>query len=319
MNERNQCIPPLASQEGRIPKFLGVVLWSLTLIYFGARFLQLSGRVPLLVVIALHVLTPLTFALLHGAILYRIRGILIFVGLFLLIGNLFENLSVLTGFPFGHYYFTKLMGPKIFNIPIFLGLAYLGMAYLSWTLARLILRTGQGPISGFSLVLVPVLSGLIMTAWDLSQDPSWSTILHLWIWPHGGAYFGVPVSNFLGWYFTNYVIFQTFAFYLLLDRMEGKALPSSYWRLAVLFYGVSAAGNLLRMIPRAGFEVVTDPAGVQWNVRGITTAGALVSIFIMGSFAFVAWLRVPQQNAQAPAGRIREPLIPERPKGLKLT
>jgi putative membrane protein len=46
-----------------------------------------------------------------------------------------------------------------------------------------------------------------MVAWDLSMDPVWSTVMHSWIWLQGGAYFGVPVSNFLGWYLTVYVIY----------------------------------------------------------------------------------------------------------------
>jgi hypothetical protein len=54
------------------------------------------------------------------------------------VGNLSENLGVATGFPFGRYYFVELMGPKLFHVPVLLGLAYIGMAYVSWTLARLI-------------------------------------------------------------------------------------------------------------------------------------------------------------------------------------
>ncbi len=209
MNERKECsarsvaIEPsnvTSAQEVRIPKFLNLVLSSLVLIYSAARLLQLSGRVPILAVIALHVLAPLAFTLLHGAVRYRIRGIVIFVVWFLLVGNIFENVSVITGFPFGHYYFTDLMGPKLFHVPIFLGLAYVGMAYLSWTLASLILGKGQVSLVGFNVVSVPALASVIVVAWDLSQDPAWSTVLHLWVWPRGGAYFGLPWSNFLGWY-----------------------------------------------------------------------------------------------------------------------
>ena len=49
-----------------------------------------------------------------------------------------ENLSIATGFPFGHYEFLALMGPKLFRVPILLGLAYIGMAYVSWILGCLI-------------------------------------------------------------------------------------------------------------------------------------------------------------------------------------
>jgi hypothetical protein len=37
--------------------------------------------------------------------------------------------------------------------------------------------------------------------------------------------------------------------------------------------------------------VVVDATGTAWNVSGILTASALVSIFIMGAFTLFAWMR----------------------------
>jgi putative membrane protein len=218
---------------------------------------------------------------------YGLRGIVAFMAICLVVGNAFENLSILTGFPFGHYYFTGLMGPRILHVPILLGLAYVGMGYLSWTLGLLILR-------GVRVLTVPLAASFIMVAWDLSMDPVWSTIMHSWIWPRGGVYCGVPVSNFLGWYLTVYVIYQLFALYLRRHAIPSHSLPLSYWRVAILFYGVSAAGNLA-LVPRAGLSVVSDPTGAQWKVSGILAASALVSIFVMGAFALLAWLRLGEE------------------------
>ncbi|HXR16746.1 MAG TPA: carotenoid biosynthesis protein [Terriglobales bacterium] len=134
-----------------------------------------------------------------------------------------------------------------------------------------------------------------------SQDPVWSTILHLWIWRDGGAYFGVPVSNFLGWYLTVYVFYQLFALYLRGRSANPKPLPSSYWKPAVLFYAASAAGNVLLLVPQAGPSVVLDPSGAQWKVSDITGTCAVVSIFTMGAFTLLAWVRLatsrPKRNA----------------------
>ena len=71
----------------------------------------------MIVVVALHVVPAAAFALLHGAQFYQWRGILIFSALCLFTGNLFENLGIRTGFPFGHYHFTALMGPAIWGVP----------------------------------------------------------------------------------------------------------------------------------------------------------------------------------------------------------
>jgi len=80
-----------------------MVLWILIAIYAAARVLQISPGVPMLAVVALHVFPPAIFALIHGAKLYQWRGSVMFVALCMVVGNIFENLSILTGFPFGHF------------------------------------------------------------------------------------------------------------------------------------------------------------------------------------------------------------------------
>jgi putative membrane protein len=47
-----------------------------------------------------------------------LRGVLIFVVICFVIANLFENLAVAMGLPFGRYYFTNAMGAKLFQVPI---------------------------------------------------------------------------------------------------------------------------------------------------------------------------------------------------------
>jgi len=120
--------------------------------------------------------------------------------------------------------------------------------------------------------------------------------LRAWIWLGGGAYFGVPVTNFLGCYLTVYVIYQLFALFLKGRSIESIPLASDYWRQAVLFYAVSAAGNILLAIPQPVPITVSDASGAQWRVQDITAASALVSIFVMGAFALMAWVRLADQE-----------------------
>lgn len=274
-------------------------LWALVILYAAARVLQVfPGRVPMLAVVALHVLPPALFALIHGAMFYRTRGILFFIALCLVVGNIFENFGVLTGFPFGRYYFTDLMGPKLFFVPVLLGLAYVGMAYLSWTLARLIVVNGRSPSGRTRVIVVPLVAAIIMVAWDVAMDPVWGTVLRAWVWLKGGSYFGVPVSNFAGWYLTVYVIYQIFALYLRRRTINPRQLPSGYWKVAVMFYAVSAAGNILLAIPHGAPTVVSDSAGVQWKVSQIIGACVFVSIFVMGTFSVLAWLSLARSGAK---------------------
>jgi uncharacterized membrane protein len=273
--------------------------WILLAIYAGSRFLQVwRGHLSVVWVVVLHVVPPLLFAILHGAIAYRVRGILVFLGCCLVIGNLMENVGVQIGFPFGRYYFTDLMGPKIFAVPILLGLAYIGMAYVSWGVGQLMLGCTGRRLSGAQLFTLPLLASFVMVAWDLSMDPVWSTIMHAWIWLDGGAYFGVPVSNFFGWFLTVSLILQAFALWTRSHVDEENSLPAAYWRFPVVFYLASAAGNLLLSIPRLGAATVADPAGVRWRIGSITGTSALVSVLVMGAFALAACLQPADRNGE---------------------
>jgi hypothetical protein len=75
---------------------INVGLWALIVLYAASRVLQVyPGKVPFVGIVALHVLPPAFFAVIHGARRYGHRGVLIFVVLFLVIGNVVENVGVL--------------------------------------------------------------------------------------------------------------------------------------------------------------------------------------------------------------------------------
>jgi|SRR6516165_10458648 putative membrane protein len=135
-----------------------------------------------------------------------------------------------------------------------------------------------------------------MTAWDLAQDPVWSTLLHAWRWRDGGTWFGVPLTNYAGWLLTVFLIYLAFALYL---RSRSTALPvpkDPHWRSALLLYALCALGNALQTLRPQPLEFVCDNAGKLWRTASILYASALVSIFIMGSFALFAWLRIPTER-----------------------
>ena len=168
------------------------------------------------------------------------------------------------------------------------------MGYLSWTLARLLLGKTNGAITGTSLIGVPLVASFLMVAWDLTFDPVASTINGAWIWEQGGAYFGVPFSNFLGWFLTVFIFFTLFAFYLS-RRAPASAssgrLAGQYWLQAVALYAAAAIPALLGPLANSAVGAVTDPAGTVWQATDIYLGVALVAIFTMVAFAVIATLR----------------------------
>jgi len=281
------------------------LLLTLLLLYVIARILQLfAGRIPSLLIVIFHVIPPALFAVIHGARIYRLRGILVFATLCLGVGILFESVSLRTGFPFGHYRFTNLMGPKVFDLPILLALAYVGMGYLSWVLSIVILGFHTEPLSGKRIVLLPLAASLVMTTWDLSMDPVWADIDHAWVWRDGGSYYGVPTSNFFGWFLTAYIFYQLFALYLR-NRVSSPS-RTGHWCLAILFYAASAAGNLLVVAPLSLGGVFVDTSGKRWMISDILWASRLVSIFLMTPLSLIAWVK---------AARPVKPFVKQVPLG----
>lgn len=274
---------------------MGVAM--LVALYEVARVLQIvPGKLPVAGVIALHVLPLLVFALIHGAMYYGRRGILIFFVISFIVGNVFENLGVATGFPFGRYYYTDAMGPKLFQVPILVGLAYVWMGYLSWTLGRVILGNLRSPLVGTRVITLPLVAAFIMIAWDLANEPVWANLDRLWVWQESGAYFGVPLTNFLALYVVYYLVHQSFAIYLRGRFPIASPLPASYWRWAIIVYALCAAGGIIFLLPKRGPAVVFDPTGTPWNVSAITGNCALFCIFVMGAFAAIAWVRLSDET-----------------------
>jgi putative membrane protein len=196
------------------------------------------------------------------------------------------------------------MGPKLFDLPILLALAYLGIGYSSWVLSLVILNHQNERLSGKTLVLVPVVASCVMTAWDFSMDPVWAGIDHAWVWRDGGSFYGAPASNFLGWFLTTYVFYQLFALYI--RNRSCVPAPASHWRLAIVLYAVSAAGNLFVMAPASLGEVFVDATGKHWLISSILWACRLISVLVMLPLSLLAWVRASRSVKPFPEKSSRE-------------
>ncbi|MGA9671038.1 MAG: carotenoid biosynthesis protein [Terracidiphilus sp.] len=281
-----------------IAKWQTVILWTLLLVYAQSRICQqYPDKISIQWIVFMQVVPLAAFALVHGSILYGARGMAAFTAFCLGVGALSESLSLRTGFPFGHYFFTDLMGPKLIQLPILLVLAYLGIGYCSWILSLLILGYRNRPLAGSRVIAAPMLASFIMLLWDLSMEAIWATLDHAWIWREGGSFFGVPITNFLGWFFTAFLFYLSFALYCRANPIRQTQSFPSYWRFPILCYGICAYGNLF--IFRTGLfpHAVTDAAGKTWMTADILLACSLVSILAMGPIALLAWHRLNLQEA----------------------
>src|SRR5260370_24929208 len=276
------------------------ILWVLVAVYAVATFANtvFSLSIP----IAPLLLVSVAFSLIHGAIRYRWSGMVTFIVISLVVSNILENTSILTGFPFGHYHYTDALGPKLFLVPLLIGPAYFANGYLAWVVGNVLIGELRRTSSAFTTFAVPFTASFLMVMWDLTFDPRASTIQHMWIWEQGGGYFGVPLTNYLGWFFTVYVFLQLFAL-VVRFRESGnqtmRTLPLSHYAQAIVMYAIVGLTPVLTFLLAGSTSPVTDAAGVVWQTRSIAEAAATVSIYTMIFAAGLSTAKLVQGLADA--------------------
>lgn len=279
-------VPPASSM--RSPAHTSAVCLILAC-YSCSRVLQVvHGPPAITLLVAMEVFSAFALALVDGARAWGMRGILVFAAICTVVGNVVENIGVATGFPFGRYHFLDIMGPRIYAVPVLLGLAYIGMAYASWTLGSVLVGRVWKARSRSRMLTVPLVAAVFMTAWDVAQDPVWSTMLHAWAWYNGGRWFGVPLQNYFGWFLNTLLIFFLFALYAAGAKLERNA---STWP-ALALYALCAAGNALQLLTRRYPPISVDASGKTWRTAEILVASAVVSILLMGGLAAMATARI---------------------------
>jgi putative membrane protein len=266
-------------------------LWAVTgVVLLGLVVTAFAPGLRLVVIVA-----QVGFLLVHGARRYGWRGIGVFVAAGLVISNILENLSIQTGFPFGHYHYTGQ--GKIFQVPWFIGPAYLATGYLAWIVATVLLDEVRRRSPWLITIGTPVVGAFAMTAWDLAFDPTASTIKQAWIWEDGGGFFGVPLINYLGWTFTVYLFMQVFALYLHYRGPELQTQPerSASDLQAVLLYAATTLGYFTVLVS-GEHTTVRDATGATWQTADIYETSALLAIYGMFFLALLSLLRIAQRQ-----------------------
>jgi uncharacterized membrane protein len=172
-----------------------------------------------------------------------------------------EFSSIHNGFPYGHYYYLEVTKGKeiwVLGVPLMDSISYVFLAYSSYSLALLVcspLRRSRWMVYVLETkkirgsLQVRILGALLLVYLDILIDPialrgdRWF-LGRIYGYPEEGVYFGVPLSNFLGWFavgFSMIYVLQKIDRYLrekgALDLI-GHKYPWRFLLGPVLYFGV---------------------------------------------------------------------------------
>ena len=175
-------------------------------------------------------LRPYVFVLLGlylaaGSLQLGLKRIVAFTILAYFIAFISEYTSTRIGIPYGLYHYTgETHGKELFisNVPFMDSLSYSFLGYFSYSLALLIVSPVTRKGWRFELSHPPwyskkvlFLSAILFVLQDVLIDPvslrgsKWF-LGQIYYYPVEGIYFGVTLSNFLGWFLVGLVIIYSF-------------------------------------------------------------------------------------------------------------
>jgi len=195
---------------------------------------------------------------------------LLLLGLTFAVSLLFESVGVATGLIYGPYHYTDKLGYKFLGlVPLLIPVAWFMMSYPSFIIARRLIPAMKN-LWAWRLSVAAV-GAVIMTAWDLAMDPMMVFGGH-WVWEVKGAYFGIPLQNYWGWWLT---IFVAILLFMILGRLTPAKLETTdpgFERQAVLSFAIAGLSTVIVCL--------------QMGLDG----PALVGLFAMGPWVVMGWI-----------------------------
>ncbi len=185
-----------------------------------------------------------------------------------------ETFGVATGWLYGPYHYTYRLGPLFMGLtPYLIPVTWFMMLYPSYVMSRIITRRLMVKHAILNTLVIASIGGLIMTSWDLVLDPVMVKQEH-WVWEVFGGYFGIPIQNFLGWWFTSFTILIIFEWFDSRNLTDKDIIQADLGKKAILIYLIIGAGN----IAGAAVTGLWGPAVIALVAMGIWTILAWGSI-----------------------------------------
>ncbi|SDB90628.1 putative membrane protein [Pelagirhabdus alkalitolerans] len=136
-----------------------------------------------------------------------------------------EILSVETGFPFGEYSYSNILGPLVAGVPFTIALAWVGVLFNSLIMSTQSNKTKRALETGLWIVII-----------DLILDPV-AVLEGYWTWYNPGtfSYYDIPLTNFITWFILGALLSYMFPLYKRSFRMH--RVNTFVYQLMLLLFG----------------------------------------------------------------------------------
>lgn len=223
------------------------LLWSLfcieLVILFFIGFETLFGiDFAKTVLIKLAELLPLILVILHSFWTLSFPRGLFFLFLAAVIGFIGEYASLNSFFHASFYKYNASL-VTFLNVPVVVIVYWVVFAYLGYCLVNSFLfslKKNKPAVKDKNFYLLPILvvaDGLVVVAVDLFMDPI-GVKTGIWTWLVSGAYFGVPISNFFGWFKMIILITAIFRLYEYFNPLKTNNPNKSVFLMPAIGYAI---------------------------------------------------------------------------------
>jgi putative membrane protein len=234
------------------------------------------------------------FCLLHARARHGLRFALVLLAVALSTSLTAEFVGTLTGAVFGVYHYGPDVPGRLFGlVPVVVPFAWLVVSYLSFSTAEAVCSP-RAPVAGRApsgLAIQALVGAGLLVVYDLVADPN-----HLhrggWTYPEGGAYYGVPLQNFVAWFVLGVTSLLVLG---MAQRRGGAPLPANGERptaqLGVVAYVTVVLHESVFALLIAGHRGA--------GAFGLAVAGGLLALW----WWRVAWRRPGALDPAGPAVR----------------
>ncbi len=214
------------------------------------------------------------FFLIHGILTIGLVNMASFLVISIVLSAVLEIIGTNTGWLTGKFKYTDRACPlpSVLGVPLCYPLAWCGLVYTGmWTAICIITVLGSPEFEiGLPVIL---LTPALVTLLDIILDP---IAVHegRWVWEKPGKFYGVPFSNFRGWFITTLIIILSFS-YGLQPELQINELSQWYVFAPVFGYcGLAVAAS--RVCFERGLKI---PGIIAIIAGGMTAILCLLKLF----------------------------------------